>query len=211
MPGTEYIIRSVLGEYYSRLFWAKVNKTDTCWLWTGAKKKNYPHGKFSVGVAGKTLHFAPHRLVYEMFVGRIPEGMEPDHLCRVPDCCNYEHVEPVTHKENMLRGENPAAWHARQTHCKYGHSLEDAYRQHGARVCRTCRKQNTKGAYQARKGRRPRRKDLEFVAYLATLKTHCIHGHSLADAYINPAGNRHCRPCKEIRQREYRERQKRLG
>ena len=52
-----------------------------------------------------------HRLAYEMFIGPIPDGMELDHLCRNRGCVNPAHLEPVSHRENTLRGSTFAAEH----------------------------------------------------------------------------------------------------
>ena len=54
--------------------WAKVEKTDTCWLFHGAKVNGY--GQISVN--GK-MQLA-HRVAYELLVGPIPEGMSLDHV-----------------------------------------------------------------------------------------------------------------------------------
>lgn len=80
-------------------FWTKVVKTDTCWLWTGhLNSKGY--GQLNVG---KRLPMA-HRLSYEWAVGEIPTGLVIDHLCRVRNCVNPDHLEPVTTAVNNARG-----------------------------------------------------------------------------------------------------------
>jgi hypothetical protein len=79
--------------------------------------------------------------LWEHLVGPVPDGLELDHLCRNPGCVNPDHLEPVTHKENMLRGFNPSATNARKTHCHKGHffDAENTYiATTGARRCRTC-------------------------------------------------------------------------
>lgn len=70
----------------------------------------------------KVVHFA-HKYIYEFFNGNVVEGLELDHLCRNPNCVNPLHLEQVTHKENVLRGNGKMAKFARQTHCKRGHPL----------------------------------------------------------------------------------------
>jgi hypothetical protein len=57
--------------------WAKIEKTDTCWNWTGCNKAN---GYGYIIAYGKSVRV--HRLVYELLVAPIPEGMQIDHLCR---------------------------------------------------------------------------------------------------------------------------------
>ncbi len=114
-------------------FWTKVEKTETCWLWTAAKASKQGHGKFMV--QGK--NWKAHRWAYEALVGPIPKGLTLDHLCRVPACVNPAHLEPVTLAENVRR-EMEA-----KTHCPQGHPLSgtNLYRQPGTgyRACRTCR------------------------------------------------------------------------
>jgi hypothetical protein len=84
-----------------RRFWRKVNKTETCWLWT-AGKAYWGYGWF--GVAHRTPVLA-HRYSWELANGPVPEGLELDHLCRVTACVNPAHLEPVTHAENVRRGD----------------------------------------------------------------------------------------------------------
>lgn len=102
--------------FYAR-FIAKVDKTDTCWLWTAAMTP-LGYGRFR---AGRLLQ--AHRWSYEYHVGPIPDGLVLDHLCRTPRCVNPDHLEPVTHRENILRGETVAAHRAAQTHCKRNHEF----------------------------------------------------------------------------------------
>lgn len=85
----------------SGLFDAKFEKTDNgCWNWTAAADK---HGYGRFGVPGDKLVLA-HVFSYERVHGPVPEGLELDHLCRNPRCVNPEHLEAVTHQENMRRG-----------------------------------------------------------------------------------------------------------
>lgn len=67
-------------------------------------------------------------------------GLQLDHLCRNIACANPEHLEPVTQRENVLRGVGPTAINAAKTTCIHGHSLADAYinPSSGSRMCRAC-------------------------------------------------------------------------
>ena len=119
-------------------FWPKVEKTDGCWLWTGARDK------LGYGWIRRTRggNAPAYRVAWELEVGPIPEGLVIDHLCRNPSCVNPAHLEPVTQRENMLRGATVAARNAAKTRCLRGHPLsgENLYRRpDGGRECRTCR------------------------------------------------------------------------
>lgn len=116
-------------------FWAKVDKTDGCWLWSAARTAD---GYGNIKVDGKARR--AHRLAYELSVGEIPAGLDLDHLCRNRSCVNPDHLEPVTRRENVLRGDGLAALRAKQTHCKSGHEFtpENTYTGSGGRSCRRC-------------------------------------------------------------------------
>lgn len=119
-------------------FEAKVQRGDTpdaCWLWT-AFLPACGYGRFYVN--GK-LHLA-HRISYEMFVGPIPEGLCLDHLCRVRNCVNPRHLEPVTHQENVRRGEAGLNY-ASKTECPKGHPYSGknlVVLKNGQRRCKAC-------------------------------------------------------------------------
>lgn len=114
-----------------------VDDVDGCCLWQGYLMKGYGQISRQDG-----SHVLTHRVTFEHFIGPVPEGLELDHLCRVTACCNPGHLEPVTHAENIARGEwnGPAAKRAR-THCASGHEYtpENTYqRPDGRRRCRAC-------------------------------------------------------------------------
>lgn len=82
-----------------------------------------------------------HRVVYEEKIGPIPEDLQIDHLCRNRGCVRVEHMEVVTLKENVLRGEGYTAVKARQTRCIVGHPLEGNNLRvltGGGRECKEC-------------------------------------------------------------------------
>lgn len=121
-------------------FWAKVEKTDGCWLWTGATNRA-GYGEFQDGVQ----QMLAHRLIYEWVVGPISRGLVLDHLCREPRCVNPSHLEAVSDRENILRGIGATALNARKTNCVRGHPLdeENTYlrAKDGSRHCRTCHRE----------------------------------------------------------------------
>lgn len=127
----------------AEVFWSRVTKggDGECWLWVG--DRNYGgYGRFSV--KGKTR--MAHRLAYELAVGPIPCGQQLDHLCRVRNCVNPAHLEPVTGRENTLRGEGPTAQNSRKDVCPQGHPLQGdnlLYSARGERRCAQCRRQQS--------------------------------------------------------------------
>ena len=77
-------------------FLKHVNKTDTCWLWTGGKSGDR-YGAFNIDGKPK----GAHRVAYELWKGEIPDGMLVRHKCDVPTCVNPEHLETGTNQDNM--------------------------------------------------------------------------------------------------------------
>lgn len=71
-----------------------------CWTWLGAIDRD---GYGRVGKDGRCLRV--HRVAYESLIGAIPEGLVIDHLCRNRACANPLHLEPVTVRENFMRGQ----------------------------------------------------------------------------------------------------------
>lgn len=128
-------------------FWSRVDRTPGCWLWTSTLDNGY--GSINLKIDGRQRNRMAHRLAYEEIIGPIPEGLELDHLCRVPRCVNPAHLEPVTHVENTMRGFSPLAVKARQTHCHRGHEFTAAntYRAGSSRKCRECKRIRERDAY----------------------------------------------------------------
>jgi hypothetical protein len=77
-------------------FWAKVSKSDGCWLWTGSRNDR-GYGNFNNN--GRTVQ--AHRLSYELAMGPIPKGMNVCHRCDSPGCVNPDHLFLGTHLDNM--------------------------------------------------------------------------------------------------------------
>lgn len=107
-----------------------------CWVWqTGLNEDGYGRVDW-VGLRNRMAH----KVVYQLLVGAIPEGLETDHLCRVHSCVNPAHLEMVTHKENLARGFGVGVHNAARTHCCWGHEFtaENTYHVQNRRRCRPC-------------------------------------------------------------------------
>ena len=138
----------------SERFWSKVDKNGPitkpelrpCWLWTACKDGG-GYGRF---IIDKQI-YGTHNVAYTLEVGPVPVGLELDHLCRVRHCVNPKHLEPVTHQENVVRGDamktvvhagavRNAKRRAAAT-CWQGHLFDEKnthIRENGTRQCRTC-------------------------------------------------------------------------
>ena len=86
-------VKDMMSRFKSKL--RRRNKNG-CIKWSGWKNEN-GYGKFSVG----NIYKLAHRMAYELFVGKIPEGKFILHKCDVPDCCNVEHLYIGTQEDNM--------------------------------------------------------------------------------------------------------------
>ncbi len=135
-------------------FWMKVAPPDEngCLLWT-AGQNGRGYGQFRVGSQrdGTRRFIMAHRWAYEESKGPIPNGLCIDHLCRVRLCQNAEHMEAVTQRENLLRGNGMSARHAIKTACPQGHPYSHVDR-FGARRCRQCNTDQSRRRYQQKVG-----------------------------------------------------------
>lgn len=164
--------------------WSRVAAgPNDCIIWTGGKSN---HGYGTVVVNGRKTY--AHRLAYELSIGRIPDGLHLDHLCRNRACCNPWHLEPVTPTENTRRGEI-----AQRTHCPVGHPYDEVNTRMRAggngRDGKPLVKRDCRACHAAAKRKR------------AANRTACYAGHVLTpeNTVIRGKDTRCCRICRENR------------
>lgn len=121
-----------------------------CWEWQGGRLPQ-GYGQFSWRGVGKSAHLWS----WLVSVGPIPEGLELDHLCRNRGCINPDHLEPVTHAENVRRGKpcKGADHHyGARTHCPKGHPYagENLRIYSGHRQCRICNRERARAWREAK-------------------------------------------------------------
>lgn len=108
----------------------------SCIIWTGPKTED-GYGYFSKDSRNQKTH----KVAYEAQNGLIPKDLVIDHLCRNRACLNPAHMEPVTNRENILRGVSFSAKNARKRACKNGHIFSGRnlrFRPDGSRRCGSC-------------------------------------------------------------------------
>lgn len=138
----------------------RVDPDTGCWIWTGSPNRT-GYGQFSIMENGKRLGTVAHRVVFEHFKHKIPDGLVLDHLCRVRMCVNPDHLEPVTNRENILRGVGESIARHFAVECLAGHPLEgdNLYvKPSGRRSCRKCATEQRRAYYWrlVAKGKTPR-------------------------------------------------------
>ena len=116
-------------------FWSRVDRSGSCWVWLGGKQSN-GYGKFDAN--GK--QWLAHRFAWVESHGSIPVGLTIDHLCRNRMCVRLGHMELVSNKVNVLRGDGLSAQNAKKTNCCHGHAFtpEDTGWWRGERRCLRC-------------------------------------------------------------------------
>jgi hypothetical protein len=187
-------------------FWAKTCIEDRgyetpCLVWTAYTLYN-GYGRF--GVSSK-IHYA-HRVAYGAAFGEIPAGLVLDHLCRVRACVNATHLEPVTNRENILRGETIMAANVAKTHCPQGHEYNSENTlvnpPNGRRRCASCvRDHGERHNAQRRQAR---------IQNPTPKATHCHKGHPYEgdNLRINKAGARVCQECARETDRRHKAKRK---
>lgn len=170
-----------------------------CWVWTACLGGG-GYGKYWGGATiGRVM--VAHRFAYESLVGPVPDGLQLDHLCRNRACVNPAHLEPVTVRENLLRGVGPSAQAALATHCPDGHpySGENLYLSpRGDRGCKTCRTDQARASVKRRRERAGKGPAVNNAD-----KTHCPNGHEYTpdNTYRDKINRRSCNACRRDRQR----------
>lgn len=122
-------------------FWSKVENAGEgeCWRWTDALTT---HGYGQLWLSGR--YISAHRIAWTIAYGPIPDGLLIDHLCRNRACVNAAHLDLVTQRENVVRGDSAACVRTRrdaQTECLRGHEYtpeNTRISRAGYRFCRAC-------------------------------------------------------------------------
>jgi HNH endonuclease len=136
MPSAE-----ALQKLWGRMDGKFVVRERGCWEWIGAKtEKGYGY----MAKTGTTKY--AHRISYWFHLGEIPDGLQPDHVCRNRACINPSHLEPVTSGENTRRGSSVAVKLSIRS-CAKGHPFDGRNTgirgATGHRYCKQCHREHS--------------------------------------------------------------------
>lgn len=157
-----------------------------------------------------TKMYRAHRFAWELYIGKIPDNLVLHHKCRNKKCCNINHLQIVTVKENLLLDETMASVNLSKTHCPKGHEYnsDNTRISKGKRSCVICNKIKLKLWNQ---------KQAEKRGYTLGVsnenKTHCKNGHEFTPEntlILKNRNGRNCRECAKIRLDNFLKRKKEI-
>lgn len=131
----------------TKLIATRTRQEGDCLIWTGPRG-NQGYGVVRTTDDGIARSTSAHRAAWILEKGPIPAGLVIDHLCRNRGCVRVAHLELVSQRENILRGDSA------KTHCKHGHPLagdnlrlyDNPKTGYVVRYCRECIRQRKRAA-----------------------------------------------------------------